>query len=149
MSFQDQNNRRKSRQIKIGDVLVGGGADISIQSMTNTKTTDVEGTLKQIRQLEDAGADIVRVSVPDIDSANAFAKIKKSSNVPLVADIHFDYMMALEAIKGKADCIRINPGNIGKEEKVKQVVSAAKDNGPYSSGYKCRVAREKITNKVW
>jgi len=129
VSFQDQNNRRKSRQIKVGDVLVGGDADISIQSMTNTKTTDVEGTLAQIRQLEDAGADIVRVSVPDIDSANAFAKIKKSANVPLVADIHFDYMMALEAIKGKADCIRINPGNIGKEDKVKQVVSAAKDNG--------------------
>ena len=82
MSFQEQNNRRKSRQIKVGDVLVGGDADISIQSMTNTKTTDVEGTLAQIRQLEDAGADIVRVSVPDIDSANAFAKIKKSANVP-------------------------------------------------------------------
>lgn len=129
MSFQDQNNRRKSRQIKVGDVLVGGDADISIQSMTNTKTTDVKGTLAQIKQLEDAGADIVRVSVPDKDSADAFAKIKKSTNVPLVADIHFDYMMALEAIKGKADCIRINPGNIGKEEKVKQVVSAAKDNG--------------------
>jgi (E)-4-hydroxy-3-methylbut-2-enyl-diphosphate synthase len=129
VSFQDQNNRRKSRQIKVGDVLVGGDADISIQSMTNTKTTDVKGTLAQIKQLEDAGADIVRVSVPDKDSADAFAKIKKSTNVPLVADIHFDYMMALEAIKGKADCIRINPGNIGKEEKVKQVVSAAKDNG--------------------
>jgi len=129
VSFQDQNNRRKSRQIKVGDVLVGGDADISIQSMTNTKTTDVKGTLAQIKQLEDAGADIVRVSVPDKDSADAFAKIKKSTNMPLVADIHFDYMMALEAIKGKADCIRINPGNIGKEEKVKQVVSAAKDNG--------------------
>ena len=129
MSFKDQNNRRKSRQIKVGDVLVGGDAEISIQSMTNTKTTDVKGTLAQIKQLEDAGADIIRVSVPDKDSADAFAKIKKSTNMPLVADIHFDYMMALEAIKGKADCIRINPGNIGKEEKVKQVVSAAKDNG--------------------
>ena len=129
MSFQDHNNRRKSRQIKVGDVLVGGDAEISIQSMTNTKTTDVKGTLAQIKQLEDAGADIIRVSVPDKDSADAFAKIKKSTNMPLVADIHFDYMMALEAIKGKADCIRINPGNIGKEEKVKQVVSAAKDNG--------------------
>ena len=129
MNFLDQNNRRKSRQIKVGDVLVGGDAEISVQSMTNTLTTDVKGTLAQIKLLEDAGADIVRVSVPDQDSADAFVKIKKDSNLPLVADIHFDYKMALEAIKGKADCIRINPGNIGKEEKVKQVVSAAKDNG--------------------
>jgi len=108
---------------------VGGDAPITIQSMTNTRTEDVKGTLAQIKQLEDAGADIVRVSVPDQDSADAFAKIKKGTKMPLVADIHFDYTMALEAIKGKADCIRINPGNIGKEEKIKQVVSAAKDNG--------------------
>ena len=91
-------------------------------------TSDVKATLKQIEQLQDSGADIVRVSVPDQESADAFKKIKKSSTVPLVADIHFDYMMALEAIKGKADCIRINPGNIGKEEKIKEVISAAKDN---------------------
>lgn len=129
MNFQDKTIRRKSRQIKIGDVLVGGDAPITIQSMTNTRTEDVKGTLAQIKQLEDAGADIVRVSVPDQDSADAFAKIKKGTKMPLVADIHFDYTMALEAIKGKADCIRINPGNIGKEEKIKQVVSAAKDNG--------------------
>ena len=129
MNFQDNNIRRKSRQIKVGNVLVGGDAEITVQSMTNTLTTDIKGTLAQIKQLEDAGADIVRVSVPDQDSADAFAKIKKSTNIPLVADIHFDYMMALEAIKGKADCIRINPGNIGKEEKIKQVVSAAKDSG--------------------
>jgi len=108
---------------------VGGDAPITIQSMTNTRTEDVKGTLAQIKQLEDAGADIVRVSVPDQDSADAFAKIKKGTKMPLVADIHFDYTMALEAIKGKADCIRINPGNIGKEEKIKQVISAAKDNG--------------------
>ena len=108
---------------------MGGDAPITIQSMTNTRTEDVKGTLAQIKQLEDAGADIVRVSVPDQDSADAFAKIKKGTKMPLVADIHFDYTMALEAIKGKADCIRINPGNIGKEEKIKQVVSAAKDNG--------------------
>ena len=129
MNFQDKTIRRKSRQIKIGDVLVGGDAPITIQSMTNTRTEDVKGTLAQIKQLEDAGADIVRVSVPDQDSADAFAKIKKGTKMPLVADIHFDYTMALEAIKGKADCIRINPGNIGKEEKIKQVISAAKDNG--------------------
>lgn len=129
MNFQDKTIRRKSRQIKVGDVLVGGDAPITIQSMTNTRTEDVKGTLAQIKQLEEAGADIVRVSVPDQDSADAFAKIKKGTKMPLVADIHFDYTMALEAIKGKADCIRINPGNIGKEEKIKQVVSAAKDNG--------------------
>lgn len=129
MNFLEQNNRRKSRQVKVGNVLIGGDAPISIQSMTNTLTTDVKGTLAQIKSLEESGADIVRVSVPDQDSADAFAKIKKSSNLPLVADIHFDHMMALEAIKGKADCIRINPGNIGKEEKVKQVISAAKDAG--------------------
>ena len=110
------------------NVAVGGDAPISVQSMTNTLTTDVKATLKQIEQLQDSGADIVRVSVPDQESADAFKKIKKSATVPLVADIHFDYMMALEAIKGKADCIRINPGNIGKEEKIKEVISAAKDN---------------------
>ena len=113
----------------VGDVAVGGNAPISVQSMTNTLTTDVKATVKQIKQLEEAGADIVRVSVPDQESAEAFGKIKKQAIVPLVADIHFDYMMALEAIKGKADCIRINPGNIGKEEKIKEVISAAKDNG--------------------
>ena len=113
----------------VGDVAVGGNAPISVQSMTNTLTTDVKATVKQIKQLEEAGADIVRVSVPDQESAEAFGKIKKQATVPLVADIHFDYMMALEAIKGKADCIRINPGNIGKEEKIKEVISAAKDNG--------------------
>ena len=112
----------------VGNVPVGGDAPISVQSMTNTLTTDVKATLKQIEQLQDNGVDIVRVSVPDQESADAFKKIKKSSTIPLVADIHFDYMMALEAIKGKADCIRINPGNIGKEEKIKEVISAAKDN---------------------
>ena len=112
----------------VGNVAVGGDAPISVQSMTNTLTTDIKGTLKQIKQLEDCGADIVRVSVPDKDSADAFKKIKKSTSIPLVADIHFDYLMALEAIKGKADCIRINPGNIGREERIREVISAAKDN---------------------
>jgi len=128
VNIQNQIKRRKSRQIMVGNVAVGGDAPISVQSMTNTLTTDVKATLKQIEQLQDSGADIVRVSVPDQESADAFKKIKKSATVPLVADIHFDYMMALEAIKGKADCIRINPGNIGKEEKIKEVISAAKDN---------------------
>ena len=100
----------------VGNVPVGGDAPISVQSMTNTLTTDVKATLKQIEQLQDSGADIVRVSVPDQESADAFKKIKKSSTIPLVADIHFDYMMALEAIKGKADCIRINPVQLAEEE---------------------------------
>ena len=121
--------RRVSRKIFVGNVPVGGDSPISVQSMTNTKTPDVDATLDQIRELEEAGADIVRVSVPDQEAADAFYKIKKESQVPLVADIHFDHMMALEAIKAKADCIRINPGNIGKENKIKEVVSACKDNG--------------------
>ena len=121
--------RRVSRKIFVGNVPVGGDSPISVQSMTNTKTPDVKATLDQIRKLEEAGADIVRVSVPDQEAADAFYKIKKESNVPLVADIHFDYTMALEAVKAKADCIRINPGNIGKENKIKEVVSACKDNG--------------------
>ena len=113
--------RRVSRKIFVGNVPVGGDSPISVQSMTNTKTPDVNATLDQIRELEEAGADIVRVSVPDQEAADAFYKIKKESNVPLVADIHFDYMMALEAVKAKADCIRINPGNIGKEIKLKKL----------------------------
>jgi len=129
VNFHNNIKRRKSRQIKVGNVLIGGDSPISVQSMTNTLTTDIQGTLKQIKELEDSGADLVRVSVPDRESAIAFAKIKKSTSLSLIADIHFDHMMAIEAIKGKADCIRINPGNIGKEEKIKEVVSMAKDNG--------------------
>ena len=121
--------RRKTRVVNVGDVLVGGDNPITVQTMTNTLTTDIVSTTKQIERAVSVGADLVRVSVPDKESAEAFKKIKKQSIVPLVADIHFDYMMALEAIKGKADCIRINPGNIGKEEKIKEVISAAKDNG--------------------
>ena len=127
MNSDHQIVRKKTRKIYIGDVPVGGDAPISIQSMTNTLTSDVSSTVAQIKQLEEAGADIVRVSVPDQEAADAFKLIKENSNIPLVADIHFDYMMAIEAIKGGADCIRINPGNIGKEEKVKEVISAAKD----------------------
>ncbi len=121
--------RRKSRQIRVGNVLVGGDAPISVQSMTNTETTDVEATLKQIRQLADAGADIVRVSVPTMDAAEAFKVIKQQSPVPLVTDIHFDYRIALKVAEYGADCLRINPGNIGREDRVQAVVSAAKDKG--------------------
>ena len=104
MNSDQQIIRKKTRQIFIGDVPVGGDAPISIQSMTNTLTSDVKSTVLQINQLAEAGADIVRVSVPDQEAADAFKLIKQQSTIPLVADIHFDYMMALEAIKGGADC---------------------------------------------
>ncbi len=121
--------RRKSRQIRVGNVLVGGDAPISVQTMTNTLTTDIEGTLAQIRAAAEAGADIVRVSCPDEDSTAAFKQIAKESPVPLVADIHFHYKRAIEAAKAGAACLRINPGNIGSPERVREVVKAAKDYG--------------------
>jgi len=115
----------KTKKIKVGDKYIGGDAPISVQSMINEKTT--EKIIKQILSLEKAGCEIIRVSVPDLDSAKALKEIKKAINIPLVADIHFDYKIALEAAK-HADKLRINPGNIGDEEKVKEVVKAAKDN---------------------
>ncbi len=119
--------RRKSRQIMVGNVPVGGDAPISVQSMTNTKTNDVAATVAQIRALEDVGADIVRVSVPDMDAAEAFGQIRKQVNVPLVADIHFDYKIALRVAELGVDCLRINPGNIGRDDRVRAVVDAARD----------------------
>jgi len=119
--------RRKSRQIMVGSVPVGGGAPIAVQSMTNTETTDVDATVGQIRRLEAAGADIVRVSVPSMDAAEAFGKIRKSVEVPLVADIHFDYKIALRVADLGVDCLRINPGNIGRDDRVRAVVDKAKD----------------------
>lgn len=124
-----QINRRKSRQIRVGDVLVGGDAPVSVQSMTNTETTDVAATVAQVQALENAGVDIVRISVPTMDAAEAFGKIKKQVNVPLVSDIHFDYKIALRVAELGVDCLRINPGNIGREDRVRAVVSAARDNG--------------------
>ena len=121
-------NRNKTNVVSVGDVLVGGNNPISIQSMTNTNTEDSSSTINQINELEAAGADIVRVSVPTKDAAASFKKIKPQVNVPLVADIHFDYKLALE-VADTADCLRINPGNIGKEEKIIEVINAAKDNG--------------------
>ena len=121
--------RRVSRKIHVGNVAVGGDAPISVQSMTNTDTNDVAATVAQIKRLEDAGADIVRVSVPDMDAAEAFGRIKQQSNIPLVADIHFDYKIALRVAELGVDCLRINPGNIGREDRVRAVVSAARDNG--------------------
>ncbi|WP_455365356.1 flavodoxin-dependent (E)-4-hydroxy-3-methylbut-2-enyl-diphosphate synthase [Kaarinaea lacus] len=119
--------RRKSRQIHVGNVPVGGDAPIAVQSMTNTETTDVESTVAQIKALEAVGADIVRVSVPTMDAAEAFGKIKQQVNVPLISDIHFDYKIALRVAELGADCLRINPGNIGREERVRAVVESARD----------------------
>jgi len=117
------------KQINVGGVLIGGGAPVSIQSMTNTRTSDVEATLSQIRALAAAGCEIVRVAVPDMDAARAVAKIKEHSPLPVVVDIHFDYKLALEAIAAGADKVRINPGNIGGEERVKAVADACRRRG--------------------
>ncbi|MEQ8601807.1 MAG: flavodoxin-dependent (E)-4-hydroxy-3-methylbut-2-enyl-diphosphate synthase [Marivibrio sp.] len=121
--------RRKSRQIHVGKVAVGGDAPITVQTMTNTLTADVEATIAQIRRCEVAGADIVRVSCPDEASTEALAKIVPEVTVPIVADIHFHYKRAIEAAKAGAACLRINPGNIGSAERVREVVQAAKDHG--------------------
>lgn len=121
--------RRKSRQIMVGAVPVGGDAPITVQTMTNTPTTDARATIDQIRRCEDAGADIIRVSCPDEESTAAFRQIARAAHVPLVADIHFHYKRALEAADAGAACLRINPGNIGSAERVAEVVRAAKANG--------------------
>jgi len=122
-------NRRKTRQIMIGNVPVGGGAPITVQSMTNTETCDVGSTVTQIDKLVKAGADIVRVSVPTMEAADAFFKIRDSVAVPIVADIHFDYRIALKVLESGVDCLRINPGNIGNEKRIRAVVGSAKDKG--------------------
>ncbi len=118
---------KNTRRIRIGDRYIGGGEPILIQSMTNTKTQDVAATVNQVKILQEAGCDIVRVAVPDMEAAEAIKQIKKGISIPLVADIHFDHRLAVEAIKNGADKIRINPGNIGDRERVRQVVSAAKE----------------------
>ncbi len=120
--------RRKTRKIKVGKIEVGGDAPISVQSMANTLTTDIDKTIKQINQLEEAGADIVRVSCPDQESSLSLKKIINQVNVPIVADIHFHYKRAIEAAQSGAHCLRINPGNIGSKEKIREVLKAAKDN---------------------
>ncbi len=121
--------RRKTRQIMVGNVPVGGDAPITVQSMTNTETTDVAATVAQIHALERAGADIVRVSVPSLEAAEAFGKIRQQVSVPLVSDIHFDHRIALRVLELGVDCLRINPGNIGKDDRVRAVVNAARDKG--------------------
>jgi (E)-4-hydroxy-3-methylbut-2-enyl-diphosphate synthase len=121
--------RRQSRRIMVGNVPVGGGAPISVQSMTNTETCDVAATVAQIKRLEAVGADIVRVSVPSMEAADAFKLIRQQVSVPLVADIHFDYLIALKVAEYGVDCLRINPGNIGSEKRIRAVIDAAKDKG--------------------
>ena len=121
--------RRQSRQIMVGNVPVGGNAPITVQTMTNTPTSDAKATIDQIRRCEEAGADMIRVSCPDVESTAAFGEIVRASNVPLIADIHFHYKRALEAADAGAACLRINPGNIGSSERVAEVVRAAKANG--------------------
>jgi len=137
--------RRLSKQIMVGKVPVGGDAPISVQTMTNTRTTDVEATVAQIRAVERAGADIVRVSVPTMDAAEAFRLIKQQVSIPIVADIHFDFRIALKVAEYGADCLRINPGNIGNESRVRSVVDCARDLGiPIRIGGQWWLAGKKI-----
>jgi len=127
--FQNPIKRRQSRTIFVGKIPVGGDAPISVQSMTNTETCDVDATVKQIQSIADAGADIVRVSVPSMEAAEAFRHIRARVDVPLVADIHFDHKIALAVAEYGVDCLRINPGNIGRMEKVREVIHSARDKG--------------------
>ena len=120
--------RKKTKVISVGNVKIGGDNPISVQSMTNTKTTDIKLTIEQINKIEDQGADLVRVSCPDEESSLALKEITRNVNIPVIADIHFHYKRALEAAENGASCLRINPGNIGDKKKVKEVISAAKNN---------------------
>jgi (E)-4-hydroxy-3-methylbut-2-enyl-diphosphate synthase len=129
MKFQSPIKRRISRQIFVGNVPVGGDAPISVQSMTNTDTCNVVATVAQVRAIADAGADIVRISVPTMEAAEAFRQIRAQVSVPLVADIHFDHKIALKVAEYGVDCLRINPGNIGRDSKVRAVIDSARDKG--------------------
>lgn len=141
-------HRTKTRPVKVGPLTIGGNNEVIIQSMTTTKTHDVEATVAQIKRLEEAGCQIVRVACPDMRAAQAIPEIKKRINIPLVADIHFDYRLALKAIEGGVDKIRINPGNIGKKEKVEAVVKAAKErNIPIRIGVNAGSLEKRILDK--
>ena len=132
MCIRDRNiDRKKTKVINVGDVKVGGDNPISVQSMTNTLTTDVSATIKQIQEIHEEGADIVRVSCPDEDSSKALKEITKNVQIPVIADIHFHYKRAIEAAENGAKCLRINPGNIGDKKKIHDVLKAAKDNFLY------------------
>ena len=139
--------RKETKVINIGGRKIGGGNPVAIQSMTNTKTEDVESTVAQILALEKAGCEIIRCAVPNMEAAQALQEIKKQIHIPLVADIHFDYRLAIAAIENGADKIRINPGNIGSEDRVRAVVEKAKDSDP------CRgeqwFAGEGPSGKIW
>ena len=140
--------RKETKAVDVGGVIVGGKKPISIQSMTNTNTCDVLSTVKQINDLQAAGADIVRVSVPGFEEAAAFKEIKKIVTIPLVADIHFDYKIALE-VADTADCLRINPGNIGKESKVNEVIQAAiHNNVPIRVGVNAGSLEKDLQKKI-
>jgi len=121
------NKRRVTKPVTIGGVKIGGGADVTVQSMTKTDTRDVAATVNQIHELEEVGCEIIRSAVPDMEAAKAMAEIKKQIHIPLVADIHFHYQLALECVKGGVDCLRLNPGNLRDEAQVRQVVQAAKE----------------------
>ena len=120
--------RRKTKVVNVGNVKVGGDNPISVQSMTNTLTTDVQATIKQINEIQSEGADLVRVSCPDESSSKALKEITSHVDIPIIADIHFHYKRAIEAAENGASCLRINPGNIGDKNRVKEVIKAAKDN---------------------
>ncbi len=139
-------NRKKTKKIKVGSIFVGGDSPISVQSMTNTLTTDHKSTINQIKELEEAGADIVRVSCPDEESTQALKKITKETKVPIVADIHFHYKRAIESARSGAKCLRINPGNIGSKERIKEVIKAAKD---YDCAIRIGVNAGSLEKKFW
>jgi (E)-4-hydroxy-3-methylbut-2-enyl-diphosphate synthase len=140
-------NRIKTKKIYVGDVAIGGDAPISVQSMTFTQTADVAATVEQIRQLHFAGADIVRVAVPDMEAANALKAIKEQTSLPIVADIHFNYKLALKAAE-VVDCVRFNPGNIGEQNRIKEITKACKErNIPVRIGVNCGSLESKFEDK--
>jgi len=148
MTHESPITRRKTRRIYVGNVPIGDGAPIAVQSMTNTLTTDVAATVAQINKIVAAGGDIVRVSVPTMDAAEAFKKIREQVNVPLVADIHFDYRIALKVAEYGVDCLRINPGNIGHEDRIRAVIDAARDkNIPIRIGVNAGSLEKEIQEK--
>src|ERR1700758_3605521 len=139
---------RQTRQITLGSVKIGGGAPISVQTMTKTDTRDIHATVAQIKELEKAGCDIVRLAVPDMESAKALGEIKRQVNIPIVSDIHFDFRLALEAINQGVDGMRINPGNIGSKTRIKAVVDAVKErNIPIRIGVNSGSLEKEILNQ--
>ncbi len=142
--------RNQTRKIMVGNVAIGGQNKVVIQSMCNTKTKEVENTVKQILELEQAGCEIIRVACLDMEDAKAILKIKEQIHIPIVADIHFDYRIALEAIKAGVDKVRINPGNIGSKDRIKMVVDACKQkNIPIRIGVNARLSRKRFIRKIW